>query len=70
MTTGSTPLRVGVLVPTGQHYAFLNDIQTDSGSHLTLYPTGVEGVSPGIRLPGRDTKHLPATSSEIKDTWI
>jgi hypothetical protein len=39
------------------------------GAHPTSYPISTRGSFPGVKRPGRETKHLPPSSSEAMNAW-
>jgi hypothetical protein len=45
-------------------------VYTDSGAHPASYPLGTGDSFPRIKRPGREANHLPATSVQVKKTWI
>jgi hypothetical protein len=41
-----------------------------SGAHPASYPMGTGGYFPGAKRQGYEADNLPATSAEVKNTWI
>jgi hypothetical protein len=50
----------------GQDFSFSHLVQTGSEAHLAFYQMDTRGK----KRPEREADHSPATSSEIKITWI
>jgi hypothetical protein len=47
-------------------FSLLHVVQIGSGAHPASYTMDTGGV----KRPGRDADHSPATSAEVKKTWI
>jgi hypothetical protein len=48
---------------------FLHVVQIGSGVHTASYTVGTGALSPGIKRPGCEADHSPATSGEVKKMW-
>jgi hypothetical protein len=46
-----------------QEFSFLYSVQTSSETNLGFFPWG-------YNRPGREPKHSPSTSAEVKKTWL
>jgi hypothetical protein len=44
-----------------------NSFNTDSGAHPASYSMGTRRFSTGVKQPGREADHSPASSAEIKE---
>jgi hypothetical protein len=44
-----------------------SNVQTGSEAHPASYQVGTGGISPGIKRPGCEAEHSPATSGEVKN---
>jgi hypothetical protein len=60
----------GVRVPKGQEFCLLHVVQTGSGGTQTPIQWEQEALSPGVKRPGPEADHSPATSDEVKKTWV
>jgi hypothetical protein len=61
--------RVGVRVPVGARI-FSTSFRPALGSTQPPIQWVPGALSPGVRRPGRETNHSPATSAEVKKTWV
>jgi hypothetical protein len=54
----------------GQEFSLLLVVQTSCGVHPASYPVCAGETLTRIKRPGRETRHSPPTSAEVKETWI
>jgi hypothetical protein len=47
-------------------YSILHSVQTASGAHPASYPMGNGPLFLGVQRPGREAKHSPPSSAEVK----
>jgi hypothetical protein len=43
------------------------NVRTASGAHTVSYSVGTGGLSPVLKLPGREEEHSPPSSAEVKN---
>jgi hypothetical protein len=59
--------RIAVRVTVGSK-CYLDVVQTDFTPHQAHIQSVPGVLSPGVKLPGRETNHSPSTTAEVKKT--
>jgi hypothetical protein len=70
LATGWTTERSNFESRYGQEFLLLRVVQTGSGVHPTSYTMGTGGSFPGVKRPGHEAHHSPATTAKVKKMWI
>jgi hypothetical protein len=60
----------GVRVPVGEDFSPFHVFRTGIEAHPASYPIGTGCSFPGVKGLGLEADHSPATSAEVKKTWI
>jgi hypothetical protein len=49
------------------NFSLHHRVQNGSGAHEASYPMGTRGLSLGVKRPGREADHSPASSAKVKE---
>jgi hypothetical protein len=59
---------IGIRFPTGAgNFSLRHSVQTGSRAHSASYPIVAGALSLGVKRPGREADHLPASSAKVKE---
>jgi len=56
-------------LPGTRYLPLLQNVQTDSGAHLTSYSISIRGFLTGEKRPRREACRSPPSSAEVKNEW-